>query len=256
MRRRLTLSMAASAGRHTMSSALQLHALVIFLVALVAGLAPLWVHWHGEQLRLVVSLAAGIFFGAAFLHMIPEAAELVGPRVGIYLLAGFLLLYVAENFLLGGGCEHGDCDYHRLGLVSFFGLSFHNLVEGLALGSSAQVPGLMPVIFIAILAHKAPAAFSLGTLLSHGRYSRLQVAGLVLGFAAIIPVGAAVAVFLARGISAVTVGAMVALSAGTFLHIATDEMLPHVHTKNEGRGQALVALLAGIGSMFVAGLPL
>jgi zinc and cadmium transporter len=237
-----------------MSSTLQLHALLIFLVALAAGLAPLRVHWHGERLRLVVSLAAGIFFGAAFLHMIPESAELVGPRVGVYLLAGFLLLYVAENFLLGGGCEHGDCDYHRLGLVSFFGLSFHGLIEGLALGSSAQVPALMPVIFIAILAHKAPASFSLGTLLTHGNYTRLQLVGLVTGFAAIVPVGAAVAVILAKGVSSVTVGAMVALSAGTFLHIATDEMLPHVHSKTEGRGQALIALLAGIGAMFIAGL--
>jgi len=237
-----------------MANHIQLHASIIFVTALVAGLAPLWVHWHGEKLRLVVSLAAGIFFGAAFLHMIPESAQLLGPRVGAYLLAGFLLLYIAENFVLGGGCEHGDCDYHQLSLVSFFGLSFHGFIEGLALGSSAQMPALAPVIFLAILAHKAPASFSLGTLLVHGHYNRAQVAGFVLGFAAIVPIGAAVAVFVSQGVSAHMVGAMIALSAGTFLHIATDEMLPHVHTKDEGRGQALIALLLGIALMGAASL--
>jgi zinc and cadmium transporter len=237
-----------------MDSRVFIHALVIFLVALAAGLAPLWVHWHGRKLRLVISLAAGIFFGAAFLHMIPEAAEVLGRDVGLYLLAGFLLLYLAENFLLEGGCEHGDCDYHRLGMVSFFGLSFHGLVEGVALGSSARLPGLMPLVFLAILGHKAPASFSLGTLLAHGNYSRTQVGMLVVGFAGMVPVGAGLALWLLQGISAGAVGAMVAVAAGTFLHIAADDMLPHVHQKGEGRGQALVALLLGIALMGAAGL--
>ncbi|RMF83952.1 MAG: hypothetical protein D6739_06595 [Nitrospirae bacterium] len=231
------------------------HAGLIFAVALAAGAAPLWVHWHGEGLRLVVSFAAGIFFGAAFLHMVPDATALVGEAVGLYLLLGFLLLYVAENFLLGGGCVHGEaCDYHHLGLVSLFGLSFHGLVEGLALGTTSEVAGLGPVVFLAILAHKAPATFSLATLLLHGGYQRPRVLLLVAGFAATVPLGVAVALLLLHEIPQAAVGALVALAAGTFLHIATDDMLPHVHEEERGRGRALVALLAGIGVMAVAGI--
>lgn len=226
---------------------------LIFVVALVAGWAPLWIHWHGEGLRLVVSMAAGIFFGAAFLHMIPEATALVGRAVGVYLLAGFLLLYVAENFVLGGGCAHGDeCDYHQLGLVSFFGLSLHGLVAGLALGATSEVPNLGVVVFIAILAHKAPATFTLASLLLHGHYPRRRVALLVVGFASMVPLGVVIAAFLVHEIPASGLGALVALSAGTFLHIATDDMLPHVHEHKEGRGRALAALLVGIAFMAVA----
>ncbi len=228
---------------------------LIFVVALVAGWTPLWIHWHGEGLRLVVSMAAGIFFGAAFLHMIPEATELVGHAVGAYLLAGFLLLYVAENFVLGGGCAHGDeCDYHQLGLVSFFGLSLHGLVEGVALGATSEVAGLGVVVFIAILAHKAPATFTLASLLLHGHYPRRLVAMLVGGFAATVPVGVAIATLLVHEIPTSAIGTLVALAAGTFLHIATDDMLPHVHEEREGRGRALAALLVGIAFMAVATL--
>ncbi len=231
------------------------HALLIFVVALVAGWAPFWFHWHGERLRLVVSMAAGIFFGAAFLHMVPEATELVGRAVGAYLLAGFLLLYVAENFVLGGGCAHGEgCDYHQLGLVSFFGLSLHGLVEGVALGTTSEVSGLGLVVFIAILAHKAPATFSLASFLLHGHYTRIRVALLVVGFASTVPVGVVIASVLLREIPTSAVGALVALAAGTFLHIATDDMLPHVHERQEGRGRALAALLVGIAIMGLAGL--
>ncbi|NCO58635.1 MAG: hypothetical protein COW73_11075 [Nitrospirae bacterium CG18_big_fil_WC_8_21_14_2_50_70_55] len=230
-------------------------AALIFAIALAAGWAPLWIHWHGEGLRLVVSMAAGIFFGAAFLHMIPEATELVGHAVGAYLLAGFLLLYLAENFVLGGGCAHGEgCDYHQLGLVSFFGLSIHSLVEGIALGTSSAVGGLGMVVFVAILGHKAPETFTLASLLLHGHYSRRRVVLLVAGISATVPVGVAIATLLQRQIPATAMGALVALSAGTFLHIATDDMLPHVHEHKEGRGRALAALLVGIAVMAVAAL--
>lgn len=230
-------------------------AALLFVVALCAGWIALWVHWHGEGMRLVVSMAAGIFFGAAFLHMIPEATELVGHAVGAYLLAGFLLLYVAENFVLGGGCGHGvECDYHQLGLVSFFGLSLHGLVEGVALGATSEVAGLGVVVFIAILAHKAPATFILASLLLHGHYPRRRVALLVVGFAATVPVGVAIATLLVHKVPTSAIGALVALAAGTFLHIATDDMLPHVHEEREGRGRALGALLVGIACMAVATL--
>jgi zinc transporter ZupT len=80
------------------------------------------------------------------------------------------------------------------------------------------------------------------------------VALLVVGFAGMVPIGAGLALWLLRGIPASAVGALVALAAGTFLHIAADDMLPHVHQKGEGRGQALVALLLGIALMGAAGL--
>ncbi|MFQ5699716.1 MAG: ZIP family metal transporter [Myxococcota bacterium] len=229
--------------------------LVIFVVALAAGMVPLGVHWHGQGLRLVVSLAAGIFFGAAFLHMIPEATELLGPSVGAYLLTGFLLLYVAENFALGGSSAHGEaCDYRNLGLVSFLGLSLHGLVAGVALGAGTQVPQLGGILFLAILAHKAPATFSLSTLLLHDGLSRGRVAWLVAGFASTVPIGVGLSLLLLRGVPGSALGAVVALSAGTFLHIATDDMLPHVHEQKAGRGHALAALLIGIASMAVAKL--
>jgi zinc transporter ZupT len=86
--------------------------------------------------RFFVSFGGGVLLGAAFLHMIPCAAELSGESVGFFILLGFLSLYLLESFVFSHSCEEHDCDYHTIGLVAAVGLSVHNFVNGVALRSS------------------------------------------------------------------------------------------------------------------------
>src|SRR5690242_4976635 len=116
---------------------------MIMLAGWLGALIPVYFHKSGSRyLRLFISFGAGVLLGAAFLHMIPDAVGTVGKTMGFWLLGGFLFLFLLEMFTFSHPCEEDHCDYHKIGWVAFAGLSLHNLVNGVALGSSLSIPAL------------------------------------------------------------------------------------------------------------------
>jgi hypothetical protein len=140
---------------------------LIFLASGLGGAIPIvFPGIHETHLKRYVSFGAGLLLGMALLHMVPEAAIWLPHTFGIWLAAGFVLLLILERFMMVHSCEEHGCSYHHIGVAAFLGLSVHGIIEGFALASSVvAAPELGPMIFIAILAHKMPAAFTLSTLL-------------------------------------------------------------------------------------------
>ncbi|MDZ7372376.1 MAG: ZIP family metal transporter [candidate division KSB1 bacterium] len=222
----------------------------IFGIAVGGGFIPML--WQRNQygLRLSVSFGAGVLLGAAFLHMLPEAAELTGSSVGVGILAGFLLMYVTEKFVMTHPCDAEHCDYHRVGWAAFGGLTLHSLVDGVALGSGALVPAIGPSVALAILFHKLPASVALSSVLLRSGFSRLKTQLAVTAFGAGVPIGAILTRWALAGLPPSALGALVAFSAGTFIHIATDDLMPEIHRVQEGRFVNLLAFAAGLGFVF------
>ncbi|NOZ55948.1 MAG: ZIP family metal transporter [Calditrichaeota bacterium] len=220
---------------------------LVFLAAAVGGLLPMVWHEREEVLRLFVSFGAGVLLATAFLHMIPEAAELAGNALGPGILAGFLTLYVTEKFVMTHPCEAEHCDYHRIGWSALAGLSFHSFVDGVAIGSSALVPRMGPVVALAILFHKLPASMALSSVLLHSGFTPARTELAVLVFGAMVPLGAFVTHALLGGFPAWTLGFLIAFSAGTFIHIATDDLMPEIHRKEVGRFRNLFSFVVGLG---------
>jgi len=199
---------------------------------------------------MFVSFGAGVLLGTAFLHMLPEAATLAGPGLGGGVLAGFLLMYVTEKFVMTHPCEAEHCDYHRVGLNAFVGLTLHSLVDGVAVGSSALIPAVGPAVALAILFHKLPASVALSGVLLKSGFTRVRAEAAVLAFGAAVPLGAVLTRSALVHFSAQTLGVLVAFSAGTFIHIATDDLMPEIHRHEEGRLRNLVAFAVGL--MFIS----
>lgn len=238
-----------------MTPLLQLVAMCAGIVAIgVSGGALVIAHsWGRDRLGMFIAFGAGAMLGAAFLHMIPEAAEKVGPSLGGLALAGFLSLFLLEKFVLAHPCEEQGCDYHGMGMAAFIGMSFHNLVEGVSLGMS-QVSHLGAAVFLAIVSHKLPNAMALAILLQAAGYSRRRVLGLLTLFAAMVPLGALGAYAIARDMEADRlVGGAIAVAAGTFLHVAASDLLPEVHRAG-GRLGGLGAFGGGLALMAAARL--
>lgn len=111
-------------------------------------------------------------------------------------------------------------------IVIFFGLSFHSIMEGLAIGASSK-----PVwdILVAIVAHKGLAAFALGQELLHHRVVepfRFRFA--IFLFSLMTPLGIAIgATILGQGKGETLLsGICSALAGGTFLYVTVMEILP------------------------------
>ncbi|CBQ68230.1 conserved hypothetical protein [Sporisorium reilianum SRZ2] len=130
-------------------------------------------------------------------------------------------------------------------LTTILGLLIHASADGIAMGASAQSGDqtLTMVVFVAIMVHKAPAAFGLCAMLMAQRLSRTSIRKAVAVFALASPLGAVLtygllALFFdsglatahggsgdAAGIDGKSIGTALAFSGGTFLFVAFHAVL-------------------------------
>ena len=231
---------------------LALAAGAVLLLAAAGGLLPLLHEWNRRTIRLLLAFGTGVLLGAAFCHMIPEAVEELGGGVGMPVLAGFLTIYVMERFIMLHPCEEEACSFHHMGLAAFLGITLHALIDGFAMGAGLIVPTLGVPVTAAILLHKLPASVSLTGILLHCEYPRRRIAMMAILFAFATPLGAFISwVFLAE-MQGPPLHYAVAFSAGTFLAIATADLLPQIHSPAEGRWVNLAALFVGILAMWLS----
>lgn len=88
--------------------------LEVFLLTLIGGVVPVLLRRGARLQHLLASVAAGVFLGAVFLHLLPEVGELAAGHAGhadeaghdhggviwIALLAGVVALFLVEQLLL------------------------------------------------------------------------------------------------------------------------------------------------------------
>ena len=138
-----------------------------------------------------------------------------------------------------------------MGLAAFVGLSLHTVVDGFALGAASGKQALGLLVFLAILAHKIPNAFSLSAILRHEGYSRGKALAMNAAFALMVPLGAGIYLLIkdlvhVEGFTSYALAA----SAGTFLHLAFSDILPELHRRKVVRLPVGVALVAGLAAMW------
>lgn len=223
---------------------------VISLAVIIGGILPVLKDWKRQHLPLVLSLSAGLMLGSAFFHLIPDAYNLVGQEIGIYIIAGFLFLFFIEKYITVHICEAFDCEVHKLGISAFIGISLHTFTDGIALGSSLMVPGLGFVVFLAIVAHKAPEVFTLTGILLHSETRKSKIILINLLILLTIPLGALFAYGVLKPENQVWVGRAIAFSSGTFLHISLSDLLPEAHKHSQSKILASLLLLLGLGFMW------
>jgi zinc and cadmium transporter len=225
---------------------------IIFIAVLVGGVLPLYSRWLRKSLPLGLSFSAGIMLGAAFLHLIPESFALIHSSAGLWILIGFLSLYVLEKFVIIHACHdvNDDCEVHHLGISAFLGLSLHALVDGIALGAGFLIPKLGWIVGVAIALHKLPAAFALTTMLLQARYSQTKALVLQGLFFLMVPLGVLIVQFGFQEITVQHVGLLIAFASGTFLHIAYSDILPELHVLHRQRYGSLIFFIIGIGAMY------
>ncbi len=118
------------------SLAIYLPALVC--IALMGGFLPLIRELSAKKLALLLSFSGGVLLGAVFFHMIPETGEVLKESLGLPIIVGFLLIFILERFVFVHACKEEGCDFHQVGLPAFLGISFHSLLDGIALGAGSE----------------------------------------------------------------------------------------------------------------------
>jgi len=127
-------------------------------------------------------------------------------------------------------------------------LCVHSILEGMALGSQSDMKNTED-IFIAIIAHKGLAAYALGASVVESGASERQFWAVVGMFAAATPLGIGMGYALSDSNNGAGGAALSALASGTFIYVATMEVIPKELADPSHRGLKTLMLLTGFGLM-------
>ncbi len=213
-------------------------AAAIFAVAFAGGAIPIQASKQRAGRRFLSlgnALAGGIFLGAGFIHLLPEASEALEeitdyPLAALLVALGVGLLLLVDRVVLESRLSvPGEPETKRKPVypyVLLVVLSVHSVIAGIALGLQPEIAASLLVMF-GILFHKGSAAFALMvTVQSSGNR---QLWPILTIFSLMTPAGIAlgtVASGLLEGRSATLFeGSFNALAAGTFVYVAVLDVL-------------------------------
>jgi zinc and cadmium transporter len=264
---------------------LTIYCALVLLASLAGGWVLLVIRPTHTRLQLATSFVAGLMLGIALLHFLPDAAEQLHSvdRTASWVLGGFLAMFFLQRFFHFHhhdspegdpedccGHEHSHEHHHddehahtladksaqQLSWVGVaLGLTLHSLFDGLALAASvvagaqghAKLAGLG--VAMVVILHKPFDALAISTLMTSSGSSRFSRHLLNALFSLVSPAGAALFYFGASHFAdsnGALLGCALAFCTGTFLCIASADLLPELQFHSHDRFKLSVALLAGL----------
>ncbi|XP_037819906.1 zinc transporter ZIP9 [Lucilia sericata] len=238
--------------------------IVMLVGSYMAGSIPLVMKLSEKKLKLVTVLGAGLLVGTALTVIIPEGirslyTEVETPMltkttantaeaptlhshdeekdhsrtIGLSLVLGFVFMMLVDQISQKRQKESSPSDKN---ITATLGLVVHAAADGVALGAAATTShkDVEMIVFLAIMLHKAPAAFGLVSFLLHEKIERQQIRKHLAIFSLSAPLLTLLTYF---GIgqeqketlnSVNATGIAMLFSAGTFLYVATVHVLPEL----------------------------
>lgn len=211
------------------------------------------------KIKMLLSFAGAYIFTITVLHLLPEAysgmdavARTDLPRghsgysIGLLVLAGFFVQLLLEFF--SHGIEHGHAHHEHSGAIPIgmmFGLCVHAFIEGLPLGGNLHLTEehSRRMLLAGIVIHNIPVSIVLLTMLLHNGLARGKSLFLMLLFALMSPLGAALS-DRAGNLSRYS-HELMAVVIGIFLHISTTILF---ESSEEHRFNRLKMLAIAIGA--------
>ena len=207
------------------------------------------------------ALAGGVFLGAAFLHMLPDAIENFEtflpddsyPFFALTAAGGFLVVLFLEKVLGAGFDRAGNGEEGAIyPYILMLTLSIHSIVTGMALGLESQLVSA-GAILIAILAHKTTASMALALSFNRGNAPATRARNLLWMFYTTTPIGILGGMWIGdslQGAGEVHFEAIFdSLAAGTFLYVAIMDILSEEFEGSRGHSGRFVFTLFGFAIM-------
>jgi zinc and cadmium transporter len=253
------------------------------VASLAGGWIPLVVRLTHRRMQIAISFVSGIILGIGVLHLVPHSLSMTGSIdvTVAWLLAGFLFMFFLERFFHfhhhdvadeasesrvddsdhdhDATCAH---DHHHSPIDSPFpwtgavvGLTLHGMVDGVALAAAVQAdvsqglggwPGIGAAL--AVILHKPFDSLTIGTLMAaSGHATKVRYLFNAL-YSLVTPLG--ILLFhLAYGrfdAPSEVLGQALGFAAGTFICIASSDLLPELQFHRHDRTALSIALVAGI----------
>ena len=220
-----------------------------FLACLVTtvGIVVISKHeaWGTEHSAYFMSFAAGVLISVSFLHIIPKSFGM-NDGAPMFLLAGFLGIYIMNRFLNVYICHEYECKDYAMGIIPMLGIGLHSFVDGVIYSVTFNVSVLTGVLAaIGMVLHEFPEGIVTFVLLDRAGFSRRRSALYAFLAAAVTtPLGTLVSYPFINKVKGATLGLLLAVSAGALVYVGATHLLPAV--EREQKRYTMVALAAGV----------
>jgi zinc and cadmium transporter len=228
-------------------------------LSLVGGVALLFGNatYLQKFTKLAIPFAAGSLLGAVFLDLLKEGLEHSTPSTVLIATLGGILAFFTLERITQWFHHHHEEDDHTHESVSLFVLAntLHNALDGIAIGSAFMVSIPAGIITtVAVAAHEIPHELGdIGVLVARGMSkTKVLVVNICGSLSSVI---LAVLTFKIGGVSHLPVGALLGISAGFLIYVASSDLIPTIHRKQIRRGWVdvdLLVLFFGVGVVAVA----
>nr|XP_023019990.1 zinc transporter ZIP9-B isoform X1 [Leptinotarsa decemlineata]XP_023019991.1 zinc transporter ZIP9-B isoform X2 [Leptinotarsa decemlineata] len=228
--------------------------LVMLVGSFLAGSIPLFFSFSEDKLKKITVFGAGLLVGTALTVIIPEGVRSLIPEeshqhahnesktlehkdplsvIGISLVLGFIFMLLVDQI---SQSRNENLNPSERNVTATIGLVVHAAADGVALGAAATTShaDVEIIVFLAIMLHKAPAAFGLVTFLLHEGIDRQRIRKHLLIFSLSAPILTCLTYFGIGQKQKETLNSMNAtgiamlFSAGTFLYVATVHVLADI----------------------------
>lgn len=205
-------------------------------------------------LSLFIALGAGSMLAVSLVHILPEALEQTENAIYAF-IAGFLLIYLVEEFIAPHSHDHAHHDHHHedphehfdhVVLVSFIAIFLHTLFDGLGIRAGM---GLSETIGYAVLfgvaIHQIPVSLSLAAIFRESNFRRSTQILFMVAFSFAAAIGYIISDFFLANVGREMAGLAAAFAGGSLLYVSAVDLLPFIHDQGKRKFPAVVMFIIG-----------
>ena len=168
-----------------------------------------------------------------------------------YLATQFFEHTVAPHFHLGEEVHAEELISNKSAYSAVGGLLVHTFFDGVSIAAASQIDiraGLL--VFIAVLIHKFPEGFTIGSVILAAGKGRKEVvsATALIGLMTVIGV---VLYYIVGSNLGFTVGYALPIASGVTLYVAASDLIPEVNHHGGRRPLVSLSIFAGVALFFL-----
>lgn len=200
---------------------------------------------NSKYVSILQQITAGIMTGIICFDMLPESFDIINIYLGILsVIIGIFIVYSVDNMVIKFNKKENNSK-KLISLVIIFSMAFHNVIEGIAIGSSFSYSVTMGIaVVIGIILHDIPEGIVVGISNNIAGKNRIKniintsLVGIVTGIGAFFGK-------LIGNISNTFIGISLSIAAGVMLYIISCELIPEAN-KNYSTRKVNISYIVGI----------
>ncbi|MGD9587755.1 MAG: ZIP family metal transporter [Pyrinomonadaceae bacterium] len=220
---------------------------------------------YRSSLKYLLALGAGFMLAVTFLEIIPKTISLwqrsfpsanenlFVPMLLVlcgYLLTQFFEHTIAPHFHLGEELDEEKVISSRSAYSGVGGLLMHTFFDGVSIAASSLIDVRIGfLVFVAVLLHKFPEGFTIGSMMLAAGKGRREVliATALIGSATLF--GVLAFYFIGRNIG-FSVAYALPLACGVTLYVAASDLIPEVNHHGGKKPLVSLSVFAGVALFF------